>query len=216
MRKNIVLLLCFLVLMVSFVVIFSGSAIAHVPYFEHRDFTEEKPFIVRKLVTQSKAFYSWLEYDGVNPCEDIDVYKIRVIRPLNMYIELIVPVVLNYTENFLPWYALVGPGLPDPNQTLPFDIPDGYGAIVRENVGPDDPRLAFYEPFGGKWYYEGPKFEEKLEETGTYYVYCWDPYKMGGDYTIVIGKLEIWGPLDILRALIYTPLIRLGLELHNV
>ena len=197
-----------------FVILFSNIVTAHVPYFEHRDFSEENPFIVRKMVTQSKAIYSWLENDSVNPCEDIDVYKIRVLRPLNMYIQLIVPVVDDYYEDFVPWFALVGPGLPDPSQSLPFDIPDGYGAIVKENVEPGEPRETFYEPFGGKSYYEGPEHEQKLNQTGTYFVYCWDPYQRGGDYTIVIGKLEIWGPLDILRALIYTPLIRRDFELH--
>jgi hypothetical protein len=197
-------------------VVFSASicVTAHVPYFEHRDFSEEKPFNVRKMVTQSKAIYSWLENDGVNPCEDIDIYKMKVIRPINMYLEIIVPVVDDLYEEFVPWYALVGPGLPIPSQYLPFDLPDGYGAIVMENVEPGEPRETFYEPFGGKSYYEGPKFEGKINETGIYYVYCWDPYKQGGDYTIVIGNLEIWGPLDIARAIIYTPLIRLGFELH--
>lgn len=190
------------------------SVSAHVPYFEHFDFSEEKPFIVRKIITQSKAVYSWLENDSVNPCEDIDVYKLTIKRPVRLYLELIVPVIDDIYEDFVPWYALVGPGLPDPGQTLPFDILEGYGAIVMENVEPGTPRETFYEPFGNKSYYEGPVFKEKLNETGIYYVYCWDPYKQGGDYTIVIGDLEIWGPLDIIRALIYTPLIRRGLELH--
>ena len=153
-------------------IFFLNSVVAHVPYFEHRDFSEEKPFIVRKMVTQSKAIYSWLKNDSVNPCEDIDVYQVKLRRPLNMYLELIVPVVDDYYEDFVPWYALVGPGLPDPGQTLPFEIPDGYGAIVMENVEPGEPRETFYEPFGGKSYYEGPVFEEKLNETGIYYVYC--------------------------------------------
>lgn len=166
------------------------------------------------MVTQSKAIYSWLENDSVNPCDDIDVYQFELRRPVKMYLELIVPVVNDYYEDFVPWYALLGPGLPDPGQPLPFDIPDGYGAIVMENVEPGEPRETFYEPFGGKSYYKGPVFEEELNVTGIYYVYCWDPYQMGGDYTIVIGKLEIWGLFDIIRALIYTPLIRLGLELH--
>lgn len=193
---------------------FSSFASSHVPYFEHRDFSEEKPFIVRKMVTQSKAIYSWLENDGITPCGDIDIYKIKIIRPINMYLEIIVPVVDDFYKDFVPWYALVGPDLPIPSQYLPFDLPEGYGAIVMENVEPGQPRETFYEPFGGKSYYEGPIYENKINVTGIYYVYCWDPYEKGGDYTIVIGNLEIWGPLDILRALIYTPLIRLGLELH--
>ena len=210
MNKNILTAFC----LIYFFIFFLNSATAHVPYFEHRDFSEEKPFIVRKMVTQSKAIYSWLKTDGLNPSDDIDVYQVKVIRKLNMYIELIVPVVDDYYEDFVPWYALLGPGLPDPGQTLPFDIPDGYGAIVMENVKPGEFRETFYEPFGGKSYYEGPVFEEELNYTGIYYIYCWDPYEMGGDYTLVIGKLEIWGLFDIIRALIYTPLIRLGLELH--
>jgi len=204
----------FLIGVLFFVLSVSICVSAHVPYFEHRDFTEEKPFIVRKMITQSKAIYSWLENDGFNPCEDIDIYKIKIKRPVDLYLELIVPVVDDYYEEFVPWFALVGPRLPDPGQSLPFDIPDGYGAIVMENVEPGELRETFYEPFGGKSYYEGPKFKEKINETGIYYVYCWDPYEQGGDYTIVIGDLELWGPFDIIRALIYTPLIRLGLELH--
>ena len=210
MKKNILIMfsigVCF--------VIFSNSVIAHVPYFEHFNFSEEKPFIVRKMVTQSKAIYAWLETDGINPCKDIDVYKIKIRRAVSMYVELIVPVIDDYYENFVPWFAVVGPGLPEPTQELPFNIPCGYGAIIKENVAPGEPRETFYEFFGNKSYYKGPVFDGKLETIGTYYVYVWDPYESGGDYTLVIGNLEIWGPLDILRALIYTPMIRRGLELH--
>lgn len=195
-------------------VLLTSQVSAHVPYFEHKDFSEEKPFKVRKIITQSKAIYSWLENDGLNPCEDIDVYKLTLIRPVSLYIELIVPVVEDYYEEFVPWFALVGPGLPDPGQELPFDILEDHGAIVMENVEPGQPRETFYEIFGNKSYYKGPVFDEKLNTTGTYYVYCWDPYETGGDYTLVIGDLEIWGPFDILRALFYTPQIRRGLELH--
>jgi len=187
---------------------------AHVPYFEHKDYSEEKPFNVRKIVTQSKAIYSWLENNGTGQCEDIDVFKFKLFRPVTMYIELIVPVVDNYYKDFVPWFALVGPGLPDPGQELPFDIVEGYGAIVMENVEPGEPRETFYEVFGNKSYYKGPVFKEELNETGLYYIYCWDPYENGGDYTLVIGNLEIWGPFDIIRALYYTPKIRRGEELH--
>ena len=77
--------------------------------------------------------------------------------------------------NFTPWFALVGPGLPAPNQTLPFNLPQGYGAIVKEDLPPGHHREKFYEPFGGKWYYQGPKFDQTMNISGTYYVYYWDP-----------------------------------------
>jgi len=210
MKKVII----FILICIIFFSSVSIYAYAHVPYFEHTDFTLNKPFIVRKIVSQSKAVYSWLEKNNTNQSEDIDVFKFKIIRPMKMYIELIVPVVDEYYINFVPWFAVVGPGLPDPTQELPFELPNGTGAIVKENVNPGDPRETFYEFFGNKSYYNGPIFDEKLNVTGTYFVYCWDPYKSGGDYTIVIGSLEIWGPLDIIRAMIYTPLIRRGFELH--
>jgi len=99
---------------------------------------------------------------------------------------------------------------------LPFDIPDGYGAIVQENVEPGEERETFYEFFGGKSYYRGPVFEQEFSVSGTYYVYVWDPHGTGGDYTLVLGRKEIWLFMDILRALIYTPMIRMDLELHII
>ena len=195
----------------------STTAIAHVPYLEFVDYSNEKPFVVRKLVEQSKAMYAWLENDKINPCEDIDIYKFKIKRrPIQVYIELIVPVYEDYYEDFVPWFALVGPDLPEPGVDLPFDIPDGYGAIVKENVEPGEERETFYEPFGGKSYYKGPIFEKMISVAGNYYVYVWDPYESGGDYVMVFGKKEIFLFTDILRALIFTPMIRKNLELHII
>jgi len=196
-------------------VFISSSVYAHVPYIEHKDYTQEKPLYVWKMIEYSKAFYSWLENDGVNPCEDIDVFKFKIRnKPKNVYIELIVPAVGDFYEDFLPCFALVGPGLPEPNQTLPFSIPPDYGAIVKENYEPGEQREKFYEPFGGKWYYKGPIFEEIINESGLYYIYCWDPYEKGGDYVLVIGKGEFFGPIDIIRSIINTIIIRRDGELH--
>jgi hypothetical protein len=196
-------------------VLISSIVSAHVPYIEYIDYKEDKPLYVWKMIEYSKAFYAWLENDGVNPCEDIDAFKFKIRnKPKNVYIELIVPVVGDYYEDFVPWFALVGPGLPEPNQTLPFDIPTGYGVIVKENVEPGTEREIFYEPFGGKSYYVGPIFEENISESGTYYIYCWDPYEQGGDYVLVLGKGEFFGPIDIIRSIINTIIIRRDGELH--
>jgi hypothetical protein len=198
-------------------IIITFSISAHVPYIEYKDYNEEKPIYVWKMIEYSKAFYAWLENDGVNPCEDIDAFKFKIRnQPKHVYIELIVPVVDEYYKDFVPWFALVGPGLPEPNQTLPFDIPSGYGVIVKENVEPGTEREIFYEPFGGKSYYVGPIFEEDISKSGTYYIYCWDPYEKGGDYVLVFGKREFFGPIDIIRAIINTFIIRRNGELHII
>lgn len=194
---------------------FSFSVSAHVPYFEHTDYSEDSPRIIRKMVEQSKAFYSWLEKDDLNKSDDIDVFEFQVRnRPVRIYVEIIVPVVEEYYKDFVPWYAVVGPGLPEYNDPLPFDIPEGYGVIVMENIEPGEEREQFYEPFGGKSYYQGPVLDKNVTESGTYYVYTWDPHELGGDYVLVFGKREIFGLFDIIRALIYTPMIRRDMELH--
>ena len=85
--------------------------------------------------------YAWLENDAINPCEDFDIYKFYIKkRAVNVYIEIIVPVYENYYYEFVPWFALVGPDLPTLPIELPFDIPDGYGVIVLENVEPGEER----------------------------------------------------------------------------
>jgi hypothetical protein len=198
-----------------FLVLISSIVTAHVPYIEYKDYNEDKPLYVWKMIEYSKAFYAWLENDGINPCEDIDAFKFKIRnKPKLVYIELIVPVVDDHYEDFVPWFALVGPGLPEQNQTLPFEIPSGYGVIVKENVEPGSERETFFEPFGGKSYYYGPIFEENISEPGTYYVYCWDPYEQGGDYVLVLGKGEFFGPIDIIRSIVNTFIIRRNGELH--
>ena len=207
-------------LSVAFVTAFTlflgaGQALAHVPYLETEDYTEEDPFEIPRSIRQSLAAYSWLEFEG-GFSDDVDVYKFRVKPPwgANVFIESIVPVCPGY-EDFLPWFAVVGEGFPAPvGYDLPFDLPPGHGVIVVENQTPGEPREQFYEPFGGKSYYQGPGFEQVLDQ-GTYYVYFWDPYEMGGDYAAIFGDKELWGILDIIRALIETPKIRADEELHT-
>ena len=128
--------------------------------------------------------------------------------------ESLVPVCPEY-EEFLPWFAAVGPDLPPPDYEMPFRLPPGYGAVVVPNLGPGEPRPTFYEPFGGKSYFQGPAFEAEVDVPGRYYAVYWDPYQIGGDHVAVLGNKEIWGFIDIIRALIYTPMIRQGLELHS-
>ena len=207
-RKSVKVLL-----VMGILVLIGRPALAHVPYFERKDFSDEKPFEVPYKIEQSLAVYAWLETDGLNPSTDIDVYRFEVNESVRVYLEVLVPVCEPYAD-FFPSFALVGPGLPDPDEALPFSLPPSYGAVVMMDELPGSERDTFYEPFGGKSYYQGPVFDAQVGTPGTYYVYFWDPYEKGGDYVAVFGRREIWRPQDIIRALIYTPLIRRDKELH--
>lgn len=191
----------------------AATAFGHVPFLEGTDFSWEAPFRVRGLIQQSIAVYSFLDADS-GGTREVDVYQFTIRRATSVYVEVLVPVCPTYAA-FRPSYAIVGPGFAVPEQQLPFELPEGYGAIVVADYDPPQEWTTFYEPFGNKSYYQGPTFEQTLSTPGTYYVVYWDPAGVGGDYVAVLGDKEIWWPWDIVRALIQTPKIRRGLELHT-
>ncbi len=209
MRKHIFKIF----LIISTVVLVTAQSWAHVPYFEQEDFSEQKPFVVEYSIEQSLAIYAWLEKNDLGNSEDIDVFMFKLEGPTNVYLEVLVPECPGY-EEFFPWFALVGPGLPGPNVAIPFDIPPNYGIVIIQNKKSSESRETFYEFFGGKSYYKGPHFDQNLNIPGTYYVYFWDPDQKGGDYVAVLGRKEIWRLRDIYQAFRNTPLIRMDKELH--
>lgn len=186
----------------------SVVAMAHSPFFEKNDLTAENPFSVRNI-EKSIAVYSWLE-----STDDVDVFTFELTKPTQVFVSSLVPACSRY-ENFLPAFAVVGPALPAPSENLPFEIPEDYGAIVVENFELGEERETFYEFFADKTYFDGPDFLEELYVPGTYYVYYWDPYLMGGDYVAVLGDKELWCVRDILRAFWYIPKLRRDKELHG-
>ena len=196
-----------------FLVAWAGSARAHVPYLEVGDYTYDNPFQVRKSVEQSIAVYSWLDFDFPDfHSTNIDTYAFTLTEPAEIFLQSIVPACQGY-EDFAPWFALVGPGLPEPTEDYPFFVPPGDGVIVTP-YEVEHPRPTFYEPFGNQVYFDGPVFNQTISQPGDYLVYYWDPNEMGGDYCAIIGDKEIWQLDDILMALINTPLIRQKKELH--
>jgi len=201
--RNVIILSVFLDLLLP-----GGIVQAHVPYLEDVDYSFARPMELEDPIAKSRAFYSWFDTG-----EDVDVYAFEVTEPVRLFAQALVPVCQGY-EDVLPWFAIAGPGLPPPEVDLPFDLPPGYGAYVVENEEPWTPREVFYEPFGDKWYFDGPVFDQDADELGTWYLYYWNPQGKAGDYVAVIGSAEIWEVPDILRALVYTPMIRKGEELH--
>ena len=197
-----------------FILIFiSGFAVltaqAPVPYIEHKDYSAEHPFVINDSIENSKAIYAWFDTGT-----DVDVYTFEVSTPVTVYAKAIV-IACPSLETPLPWLAVVGPGLPIPDEALPFKLPDGYGAVVVQNKKPGEPRVTFFEPFSAKTYYDGPEFNQEVTTPGSWYIYYWDPYKIGGEYVAVLGSKESFSLLDTLRSLINTPKIWLNLELHT-
>ena len=182
---------------------------AHVPHIERKDYSEQKPFIVKDSIENSKAIYAWFETG-----DDIDVYAFEVSGTARVYAKALV-IACPSLENVLPWFAVVGPGLPSPDEELPFTLPEGYGAVVVQNKKPGEPRDTFFEPFSAKTYFDGPEFNQEVTTPGSWYIYYWNPYNSGGDYVAVLGSEESFSFLDTLRSLINTPKIWFNLQLHT-
>ena len=190
--------------------IFAMPAVhAHVPYIENEDYSAEHPFVVTDSIENSKAVYAWFETGT-----DVDVYAFEVSEPVTVYANALV-IACPSLETLLPWFAVAGPGLPVPDEELPFELPVGYGAVVVPNKNPGEQRDTFFEPFSAKTYFDGPEFSREVTTPGTWYVYYWDPYKIGGDYVAVLGLKESFSILDTVRSLINTVIIWFNLELHT-
>jgi len=190
--------------------IFAMPAVhAHVPYIENEDYSAEHPFVVTDSIENSKAVYAWFETGT-----DVDVYAFEVSEPVTVYANALV-IACPSLETLLPWFAVAGPGLPVPDEELPFELPVGYGAVVVTNKNPGEQRDTFFEPFSAKTYFDGPEFSREVTTPGTWYVYYWDPYKIGGDYVAVLGLKESFSLLDTVRSLINTVIIWFNLELHT-
>jgi hypothetical protein len=84
---------------------------------------------------------------------------------------------------FTPAFALLGKGLPQPAQTLPFALPDGYGAIVQTFDG--DPAQRPISAFGTRaWWVDGSIDVPDLD-SGPAYIAVWDPQGTTGEYSVV-------------------------------
>jgi hypothetical protein len=96
---SFITLMCILVVTIP-------AAHAHVPYIEREDYSAEHPFVVMDSIENSKAIYAWFETGT-----DVDVYTFEVTEPVTVYAQSLV-IACPSLETLLPWFAVVGPGLP--------------------------------------------------------------------------------------------------------
>jgi hypothetical protein len=197
------------VLVTASILLAKVDAWSHVPFLEDSDFSESEPFILDPPLKKSRAIYAWLD-SGT----DIDVYTFEVEEQSLLRAFSLVPVCPTY-KDFLPSFAVVGPGLGLPEEQLPFKVPEGYGAVIVTNTPPGTSRNTFFEPFTSKNYYRGPSYNQTVSTPGTWYVYFWDPAGKGGDYVAVFGFTELFSFRDIIRAFSNTPKIWFDRELHT-
>jgi len=192
----------------TLVTLFVLNAFAHVPFIEGKDYAEFKPFPVQNI-TQSKAFYAYLEQD------EADSFVMEIDKPTRIYVNTLIPFCREYAKYDVN-YALTGPGLPQPDVDVPFDLPAGHGAVVYEPQYSDwSGRPFMYEQYSDRRYFEGSNYTYEAQESGTYKLFVWHASGIPGDYIAVIGRAEQWGSEDVKLAAINTPIIQDRAEMRS-
>lgn len=181
---------------------------AHVPFIESDDYTEDQPFLVED-VEQSKAIYAWLK-----DADDVDVYVIPISEPSRLYVKSLVPYCKEYVS-FRPSFAVQGPQISGADPTIPLTPIPGSGIEVRhDDLRAGAERPSMYEFFSNQFYFEGPIFQVQVTQPGLYRVIFWNPAGEPGDYVAIIGRRENFSRSDWARSMENTPIIRRRDQLH--
>ena len=177
----------FLGLIVSLIISFcflSNTAEAHRPAFP--DGFNKSPNSAFQLddIDISQAIYQilnkneqvWLSFDP----------KSSSTKTAN--IQLGVPV-LKESESFRPMVAIIGQNMDKID--LPFDIPEGFGAILYESNA-EQPAKKFHEPFTNtdSWILIEEDF--KITERGTHYVVIFSKTNQTGKFWFATGTKEVF------------------------
>ncbi len=118
----------------------------------------------------------------------------EVTESQDLFLQIGVPK-LRRLKAYRPQMALLGPGLP--GIELPFEVPMGLGGFVLETGDIEAPE-EFFEPFTRTRSWILRETDVRLPEAGRYYVVAYDPDGQTGKLWAALGRLEAWGPADLL------------------
>ncbi|MCB0132754.1 MAG: hypothetical protein KDD78_17950, partial [Caldilineaceae bacterium] len=164
----------------------SGQAFAHQPYCEFADTTAAAAW----QVPDSAISYAY--YGNLYPAGDIDYFTFDAAAGDSVLLSLSIPAI-DGQEDFAPVMAVYGPGLEsDEAAQLPEAAitPDGTEAMM---VPIGDAPEYWFEPFGGRYYWNWDNYFLDIPEDGAYTVLLWHPEDALGRYSFVVGEDEIIG-----------------------
>ncbi len=207
----------------------SSPAYSHVPYVEGLDFTDSEAYSIQAPIEKSLAIYlSFDAKDDIDQAQftlteaDLDEKNSSIAigeageKGRKAVFNTIVPSCAPYA-NILPQVALVGPIQEklvklSPDIALPFTLEEGQGVYL---LGNDQQGEVFKENFSGTSYWQQQKAEFILTKPGDYRIFVWEAQGQIGDYVLVFGDKEIFGPQEIVQAGKRINFLRQGLEIKN-
>jgi uncharacterized surface protein with fasciclin (FAS1) repeats len=182
-KRTIFLTLIGLLVLVSVAL---GVASAHQPYCESADLTASNPW----QVPDSTVSYAY--FGNLYPEPDVDYFTFEASAGQPVLLSLSIPAI-DGQENFAPVMAVFGPGLdPGALSALPerVTVPPDQGTMFIP-LG-DEPEY-WFEPFGGRYYWNWDNYFFDAPEDATYTVVLWHPEQELGRYSFVVGEEEIRG-----------------------
>ncbi len=173
--------LVFAILMISGV----STAAAHVPRTAAENESLETAMVIEDPI-KSWAIYSELRDGGI-----ANYYEMDMKEGERLYLSILTP----ENEDFVPYLAVMGPGI-DENHSTPNFVEQRENVGVKVIEGQLDERE--YEPFTPGSYYHPARYDEEIDESGTYHVVVYNE-ETGGKYGLAVGYKETWGPIEWIR-----------------
>ena len=132
-----------------------------------------------------EAHFMWFVMGELSSAEDHDAvtFDYRAGEPFKA--EMFIPA-HEELRLFKPSIVLVGPGLPQPAEPLPFALPAGMGAIVAHHTRSD----TYFDIFTGMTFYPGAKIETIMPQTARYFVVTYGQPVGIARYALDIGVME--------------------------
>jgi len=125
----------------------------------------------------------------LDPAGDVDAFALEFDKPVEKWtFSASVPVCANYFESVKLNMALIGSGLEKPTTKLPFDLPDGMGALVyRSDYKGKDSVLYRNTDVMGIQTYAYPAFWVNIPAAGQYVVAVWSDDQAVSPYILLTG-----------------------------
>ncbi len=141
-----------------------------------------------------EPWFMWFVLGELSSADDVDMAKFDYQAGDRFKAEIFIP---GHEElrAFDPHLALIGPGLPRPLEPLPFEIPEGMGAVVATSDGTFD----YFDIFTQMVYFPRARIEVVMPQTGRYYVAVWGKPVGIARYALDIGIMENFAPHVLVR-----------------
>ncbi len=167
----------FIVLIMIFLVFNSNSVLGHVPLDNKENVSLDSAMHIHDPQK------SWAIYDDLHSIEEAKYYKLELEKGNRLYASILTPEDGDFAPNILIMGPRLGANDPYPDH---IEVPENVDILVIES---EKEEKAEYEPFTPAGNFALASFDNKVNETGTYYIVVFDE-QTGGKFILAVGFQE--------------------------